>query len=145
VTTELTGTDANRERQRRLIAEISKAIREEGSTISKWCAKNGLAYPMVSGVINGSRWVGRSDKSVIVALAQALRVPPIQIYFWCGLLDHSDLFTPGDHAIAVSEFDQFVPPNFGDLDASTKAAFRAMYEGLKGKVATPVMIPVGVA
>jgi hypothetical protein len=144
VSTELTGADANRERQRRLIAEISKAIREEGRTISEWCAKNSLAYPMVSGVINGSRWVGRSDKSVILALAKALKVPPIQIYFWCDLIDHSDLFTPGDQAIAVSEFDQFLPSDYDTLSPSTQAAFRAMYEALKGKVQNPVMIPVAV-
>jgi hypothetical protein len=142
MSTQLTGTDANRERQRRLIAEISKAIREAGSTISDWCAKNGLAYPMVSGVINGSRWVGRSDKSVILALAKALKVPPIQIYFWCELLDYSDLFSVDEQPLAVSEFDQFLPSDFDALSPSTQAAFRAMYEALKGNVQTPVMIPV---
>lgn len=40
----------------------------------------------------------------------------------------TELFTPGDQAIAVCEFDQFVPANFGDLDASTLGAFRAIYK-----------------
>jgi hypothetical protein len=99
---------------------------------------------MVSGVINGSRWVGRSDKSVILALAKALKVPPIQIYFWCDLLDHSDLFAIDEQPVAISEFDQFLPNDYDTLSPTAKAAFRAMYEALKGKVENPVMIPVAV-
>jgi hypothetical protein len=139
---EITGTDAIRERQRRLIAEISKSIREEGLTISDWCAKTGLAYPMVSGVINGGRWVGRSDKSVILALAKALKVPPIQIYFWCDLLDHSDLFTVDDQPVPTGEFRDFLPPDYDKLSVPTQAAFRAMYQALSGKVERQIMIPV---
>lgn len=74
-----------------LVERLSIQMVEEGLNQSQFAEKLGISASYVTSIFNGFRWVPKSARPVIQALATYMGVPVIQIYLWAGFFSAFDM------------------------------------------------------
>lgn len=61
------------------------------SKVARFCDVHGFEYSFVIALLNGNRWLPRSDKSMVSKFAKILDVSTLQVYNYCGFFDAADV------------------------------------------------------
>ena len=59
-------------------------------TLKEFAERAGLPFANLTGIVNGHRWVARSQRDVIDKLAAILEIPVLQFYVMCGFIKAGD-------------------------------------------------------
>jgi hypothetical protein len=65
--------------------------RKDKSKIACFAEEHDFDYQFIIGLLNGTRWLPRSDKSMVAKFAKVLNVSTLQVYNYCGFFDAKDV------------------------------------------------------
>jgi transcriptional regulator with XRE-family HTH domain len=77
--------------QEQLIRHLSNKMETDGLNQGQLAERIGTSASYITSIFSGYRWVARSDRSVIDALALYLGVPTVQIFIWSNYFSLLDL------------------------------------------------------
>jgi hypothetical protein len=78
-----------------LIRMLYNHMAAERLSLNGFCMRHGISYNVLSSVVRNQRWIVHCDKeTIVVPLAEALRVPVVTIYIKAGLLTNADFLVP---------------------------------------------------
>lgn len=97
----LTQDDVNR-LQAPLIERLNIQMVQDKLNQGAFAEKLGITASYVTSIFNGFRWVPKSDRKVIDALATYMGVPVIQIYIWAGFFSPHDMVSRDNLANRVN-------------------------------------------
>lgn len=129
-----------------LIERISQRMLENGLNQGALAKRLGITPSYITSMFNGFRWVPKSDRRVIDAIAEYMDVPVIQVFVWAGFFGPADMVVENNLterlavAFKVISSDPLVrhitPPlsEWNTWDNKTKLRFVLLYEIMSSKV-----------
>lgn len=77
--------------QGNLVAKLQSKLDHEGLTMVEFANRHKIPYPILTGVMSGTRSVAHADKDkVIKPIARVLGIPVAMVYVYAGLFDADD-------------------------------------------------------
>ena len=116
-------TPPYKEKSHLLLREIKNELYEQDMGIKELAKQVGVSYPHAVARMSGERsWAG-CEREIIKELADFLKVPVLQVYFWSGFLLPEDHYFTQDltDRIKLSREQQQKDPYVGGMLPSEKA------------------------
>ena len=127
--------------QGNLVAKLQSKLDQEGLTMVEFANRHKIPYPILTGVISGTRSVAHADKvKVIKPIARVLGIPVAMVYVYAGLFDANDLEVEDslpkriNMAYEVMSKDDACAPfilnreQFNKLNLTAKTSFVMLYQ-----------------
>lgn len=129
-----------RESQAPLIDRLNQRMVQDGLNQGTLARRINVTPSYITSIFSGFRWVPKSDRRVINAIAEYMEVPVLQIFIWAGFFGPSDLIVENDLSSRLNAYFQTItndpmvrhisPPasEWKKWDDKTKLRYVMLYE-----------------